>query len=115
MKSRILTIGIAFLLLSCLQEDGSIPSTERLASEIKKIDEYLAANPGDPDDIIVKDASGVRIVITELGPGPFPPNSGNNLKAAYTGRLFSNELFSIPMMLFILKLLTVSSMDGRLH
>lgn len=90
MRSRILTIGLAFLLLSCLQEDGSIPSTERLANEIKKIDEYLAANPGDPDDILVKDASGVRIVITELGSGPFPPNSGNNLKAAYTGRLFSN-------------------------
>lgn len=90
MRSKILTIGLAFILLSCLQEDGSIPSTEQLANEIKKIDEYLAANPGDPDDIIVKDASGVRIVITELGTGPFPPNSGNNLKAAYTGRLFSN-------------------------
>jgi FKBP-type peptidyl-prolyl cis-trans isomerase len=90
MRTRILTIGLAFLLLSCLQEDSSIPATERLEKEIKQIDEYLAANPGDPDDIIVKDASGVRIVITELGSGPFPPNSGNNLKAAYTGRLFSN-------------------------
>jgi FKBP-type peptidyl-prolyl cis-trans isomerase len=32
----------------------------------------------------------VRLVITELGSGLFPPNPSNNLKVAYTGRLFSD-------------------------
>src|SRR5688572_5847672 len=88
MKNKVI-IGLAILLSSCLGEVGPSP-TAQLDKEVKQIDAYLAANPGDPTDIIVKDASGIRLVITEQGTGTIPPNPNNNLKVTYAGRLFSN-------------------------
>ncbi len=89
MRSKIL-IGLVFLGISCISDDPSITPAEQLAKDVQAIDDYLAANPGSPTDIIVKDASGIRLVITEPGTGTIPPNSGNNLKVDYTGRLLSN-------------------------
>jgi FKBP-type peptidyl-prolyl cis-trans isomerase len=88
MKRNVI-LGLAIVLSSCLGED--VPSiTSQLNKEVKAIDAYLVANPPDPTDIIVKDASGVRLVITQPGTGTIPPNYGNNLKVAYTGRRFSD-------------------------
>jgi FKBP-type peptidyl-prolyl cis-trans isomerase len=68
-----------------------VPSaSSQFYKEVAAIDAYLEANPPDPNDIVVKDATGIRLVITTPGTGMIPPNSGNNLKVAYTGRLFSN-------------------------
>jgi len=83
-------MGIVLLATSCLDEPPTDNFDEQLANDIAAIDAYLDAHPGSPSDIIVKDASGVRVVITEMGTGTIPPNFSNNLKVAYTGSLLSN-------------------------
>lgn len=88
MKGK-LFIGIIILLSACL-DDGSISPIEQAQKDIKKIDEYLDANPPGPSDLLIEDATGVRIVITKVGTGTIPPNRENNLKVSYVGRLFSN-------------------------
>jgi FKBP-type peptidyl-prolyl cis-trans isomerase len=54
----------------------------RLASDVVKIDEYLAANSIDA----VKDTTGVRYVITNPGTGPLP-SWHTKLKFTYTGKI----------------------------
>lgn len=88
MKAKIL-IGILFVLASCLEDQGPTQA-EQLLKDVKQIDDFLAANPPASSDLIVKDASGIRLVISELGSGAIPPNNENELVASYTGRLFSN-------------------------
>lgn len=89
-SSIVLLGGLSLVLGSCLNDD-SITPYQRLQEDIAKIDAYLAANPPDPLDIIVKDAySGVRMVITEQGTGVVPPTPENVIQVEYVGRLFSN-------------------------
>ena len=83
-------IGMVLVASACLKEIPPNTFDKQLEKDIQAIDDYLDANPGSPNDIIIKDASGVRIVITELGTGTIPPNFGNNLKVAYSGSLLSN-------------------------
>ncbi|HEU5291066.1 MAG TPA: FKBP-type peptidyl-prolyl cis-trans isomerase [Cyclobacteriaceae bacterium] len=91
MRSKVL-IGVMLMsIVACI--DTEIPPTfdEQLAADTKAIDDYLAANPpANITDVVIKDASGLRLVISTFGTGTIPPNAGNNLKAAYTGRLLSN-------------------------
>lgn len=87
MKGKI-GIGLLILFASCLGEEP-VSELAQLNKDIKIIDDYLEANPPDPSDIIVMDATGIRLVISEVGVGPLPPNQGNNLKVNYTGRLLS--------------------------
>lgn len=101
MKSKVLSsvcllAGLSLMLGSCLNDD-SITPYQQLQEDIAKIDAYLEANPPvDPTDIIVKDASGIRMVITEqpvLEEGdalPVPPTPQNLIRVKYAGRLFSN-------------------------
>lgn len=95
---------LMFTFSSCLKEDNGPDTGAQLEKEIKAIDDYLTANPGSPTDIIVKDASGIRLVITEMGTGTIPPNQGNNLKVAYTGRLFSDGTIFDSNPSYLLKL-----------
>lgn len=88
MRSKIL-LGILLLASSCLDTETGPTFESQLAKDVQAIDDYLAANPGSPTDIIVKDASGIRLVIPTPGTGTIPPNASNNLKVAYTGRLLS--------------------------
>lgn len=90
MRSKFLLIVMVLLASSCLDDAPTDNFDEQLAKDIQEIDDYLAANPGSPNDIIVSDASGVRVVITEMGTGTIPPNFSNNLKVTYTGSLLSN-------------------------
>lgn len=89
MRSKVL-IGFMLLASSCLQTEVQPSAYDRLVKDMKVIDDYLAAHPGNPGDVIVKDASGVRLVISTPGTGTIPPNTGNTLKIAYTGRLLSD-------------------------
>lgn len=94
MKSKLvsslsLLIALVLTLGSCL-DDGTITPYQQLQEDIKKIDSYLANNPPAPTDIIVKDATGIRLVVTKLGTGVVPPTPENIIQVAYTGRLFSN-------------------------
>ena len=83
-------MGIILLATSCIDTETGATFEDQLAKDVQAIDDYLAAHPGNPTDIIVKDASGIRLVITTVGTGAIPPNPSNNLKVAYTGRLLSN-------------------------
>jgi FKBP-type peptidyl-prolyl cis-trans isomerase len=94
MKSKVISsvfllAGLCLVLGSCLN-DGSITPYQQLQEDIRKIDSYLAANPPDLNDIVIKDAtSGIRLVITEPGTGVIPPTPENIIQVAYTGRLLS--------------------------
>jgi FKBP-type peptidyl-prolyl cis-trans isomerase FkpA len=89
MRSKVL-IMMMVVASSCLETEVPPSFEDQLAKDVKAIDDYLAANPGNPTDVIIKDASGLRLVISTMGTGTIPPNTGNNLKVAYTGRLLSN-------------------------
>lgn len=94
MKSKVLIslgcLAALSLLASCLNEMGN-STYQQLQEDIRKIDAYLEANPPAPTDIIIKDAaSGIRLVVTEMGTGVIPPTPENIIQVAYTGRLFSN-------------------------
>jgi FKBP-type peptidyl-prolyl cis-trans isomerase len=85
-----LFIAIIVLLSAC-QEENTVSQYEQLQIDIKKIDDYLAANPPADTALLITDASGIRLVIAEVGTGAIPPNPENNLKVSYVGRLFSND------------------------
>lgn len=89
MRSKVL-IGLMLVAVSCVETEMPPTFEEQLAIDAKTIDDYLAANPGNGTELIVKDASGIRLVISTLGTGTIPPNTGNTIKVAYTGRLLSN-------------------------
>src|SRR5687767_4687212 len=88
MRSKIL-LGILLLASSCLDTETGPTFEGQLAKDVQAIDDFIAANPGSPTDIIVKDASGIRLVITTPGTGTIPPHPSNNLTVAYTGRFLS--------------------------
>jgi FKBP-type peptidyl-prolyl cis-trans isomerase len=103
MRSKIV-LGIILLTTACLETEQPPSFEGQLAKDVAAIDAYLAANPGSPSDIILKDASGVRLVITTPGTGAIPPNPSNNLKVAYTGRLLSTGGIFDSNSSFLLKL-----------
>lgn len=105
MKSKLfsslsLLVGLSLVLGSCMNDESdSITAYEQLVEDIMEIDAYLEANPpADPSDIIVKDGSGIRLVITERpasdidGTEPVPMGAAqkNVMEVSYVGRLFSN-------------------------
>src|SRR5688572_980096 len=103
MRSKVL-IGVMLLATACLETEVPPSEYDQLLKDMAAIDNYLAANPGSPNDIIVKDASGVRLVISNLGTGAIPPNTGNTLKVSYAGRLLSTGALFDASDSYILKL-----------
>ncbi len=79
-------IGLVFLLGSCLKTEEVISPLEQLNLDVAAIDNYLAEN----GIIALKDASGVRVEVIQLGDGDLPPNLDNNITVNYTGKLLSN-------------------------
>lgn len=105
MKSRVLgslivLAGLSLVLGSCLNDD-SITPYQQLQKDIAKIDEYLVANPPAASDIVVRDASGVTLVITErpayditgTEPVPMQPTPENIIRVGYVGRLLNGTQF----------------------
>lgn len=105
MKSRLLSslvllAGFALVLGSCLNDD-SITPYQRLQKDLAKIEEYLVANPPAASDIVVRDASGVTLVITDrpayditgTEPVPMQPTPENIIRVAYVGRLLNGTQF----------------------
>lgn len=105
MKSRLLSslvllAGFALVLGSCLNDD-SITPYQQLQKDLAKIDEYLVANPPAASDIVVRDASGVTLVITErpayditgTEPVPMQPTPENTIRVGYVGRLLNGTEF----------------------
>lgn len=75
---------LIFVATSCLDDSGISP-IEQWNKDVAIIDNYLISNNIDA----IRDASGIRIAILQLGEG-LPPNSDNELKVHYTGKLLSN-------------------------
>lgn len=90
MKNKLFAVAI-IVLAACQDNTETISQSEQLQIDIKKIDDYLMANPPAATDLLINDASGIRLVITKVGTGFIPPNPENNLKVSYVGRLLSNE------------------------
>lgn len=71
---------------SCMDSPEVDDPNKRLADEIRTIDNYLIANNS---LFIVKDVSGVRMAIEELGKN-LPAMSNSTVKVDYVGKLFSD-------------------------
>lgn len=100
LSSLIVLAGLSLVLGSCLNDD-SITPYQQLQKDIAKIDEYLVANPPAASDIVVRDASGVTLVITErpayditgTEPVPMQPTPENIIRVGYVGRLLNGTQF----------------------
>lgn len=92
MKGKLLgsVILLTGLTVTSCFEGTTVNTYQQLQEDIAQIDDYLAANPPDEEDIIVRDASGVRMVITEMGTGIIPPTLENIIQVAYVGRMLSD-------------------------
>lgn len=86
---RGITLFLAFVLASCLETNNVNPAL-KLQEDIAQIDAYLAANPPAEEDVIVRDATGIRLVITQTGTGIVPPTLENIIQVAYAGRILAN-------------------------
>ncbi|MBX2967407.1 MAG: FKBP-type peptidyl-prolyl cis-trans isomerase [Cyclobacteriaceae bacterium] len=83
---RTVWIGVALMATACLDTEVGISPIEQLNRDIVAIDSYLFEN----GITALKDATGIRIAIDELGTDGLPPNTENNVKVTYTGKLLSN-------------------------
>lgn len=98
MRSKLvgcLILVTGLMLGSCFEED-SVNPYQRLQEDILAIDEYLSANPPDEEDVIIRDISGLRMVITEMGTGIVPPTLENIIQVSYVGRILSNGKITQP-------------------
>jgi FKBP-type peptidyl-prolyl cis-trans isomerase FkpA len=90
MKVRSLMVGICvstlIILSSC--NDGPNPPNEldQWLKDIEEIDTYLASTAS----ASIKDPSGIRMVITQLGTG-LPAQGNNTVDVDYIGRRFSDQ------------------------
>jgi FKBP-type peptidyl-prolyl cis-trans isomerase FkpA len=76
------------LLSSCLNTDEGPTAQEQFDNELIAIDEHLANLGITP----IIDASGLRIVIDELGTG-LPPKQTSKVKVNYVGKLLDGSVF----------------------
>lgn len=95
LSSLVLLVGLCLTLGSCLDDDLT-NAYQKLVEDVRAIDTYLVSNPPGPGDIIVRDASGVRLVITEQGTGVIPPTPENTIQVHYSGRILRNGALSVP-------------------
>jgi FKBP-type peptidyl-prolyl cis-trans isomerase len=86
MREKI-SIILIVLLSSCLTDDTVTPQ-QQLKKDIQAIDNYLSANSINA----LKDASGIRLQVIEVGTDGFPPNTWNTVTVDYTGKLISNGI-----------------------
>lgn len=105
MKSRLLSslilLAVCALVLGSCLNDNSITPYQQLQKDLDKIEEYLVANPPAVSDIVVRDASGVTLVITDrpayditgTEPVPMQPTPENIIRVGYVGRLLNGTQF----------------------
>jgi FKBP-type peptidyl-prolyl cis-trans isomerase FkpA len=90
MKGK-LAVVFVLILTSCLKDDF-ISSQEQLKKDIAAIDAYLATVELAPGEFLIKDASGMRLIISEIGEAGLPPNEWDNILVDYVGKLLSNGI-----------------------
>jgi FKBP-type peptidyl-prolyl cis-trans isomerase len=74
---------------SCLDTGENIDPATRMASDIQEIDNYLT-NHG---LTAIEDKSGIRLQVTSVGAGGFPPRPDQQVKIKYKGTLLSGTVF----------------------
>ena len=79
--------AFALIVLGC-STDNVLPDADQLKKDVAIIDKYLAKNGIDA----VKDPSGLRLVIQDLGAG-LKPDSTAHLTVKYEGRLLNGTVF----------------------
>ncbi len=72
-------------LLACDDKGNAFDEVARFNADVKKIDDFLEATGA----IAVKDNSGVRVVITDLGAEGLPPTRDQRVSFDFKGALFS--------------------------
>jgi FKBP-type peptidyl-prolyl cis-trans isomerase len=85
----IATVSFAFLLSGCDTGEPSMDTTLQLAADVETIDGFLASNNIDA----IKDKSGIRFHIVELGTGGLPPRLDQQIKVNYIGKFMSGTAF----------------------
>jgi FKBP-type peptidyl-prolyl cis-trans isomerase len=117
MKSKIF-FGLLILMTACIDDVPTSPD-EQLQTEIANIAAYLEANPPGVGEVVVTDASGVTLVISDFGSGGalVPPDQNNELTIAYTGRLLSNgtifdQTHATAADPFLFKMVNLSVING---
>jgi FKBP-type peptidyl-prolyl cis-trans isomerase len=78
-------VGVSFGLYSCIGSGDNYNGNEQLAADVASIDNFLTANGLDA----VKDVTGVRMVITQLGNG-LPALGTDSVDVDYVGTVFSS-------------------------
>ena len=108
--------GLLISLSACLGDVPESPALQ-LEKEIAAIDAYLAANPPAEGELVVKDVTGVTLVISQFGTSLVPPDRANELTILYTGSLMSNgfvfeDIHSTPDNPFDFKLENLNVING---
>ncbi len=70
-------------------KDNGPSASAQLDKEVKVIDAQLAADGITP----IKDVSGIRMDLHELGTGGLPPKATSKIKAKYTGKFLNGTTF----------------------
>jgi len=82
----LVVLTLPFGLTSCLDDNSSTTPEAILAKDVEEIDNYLASINATN---VIKDQSGIRMVITQLGTG-FPAHTYNTVDVDYLGKLLSD-------------------------
>ncbi len=84
---KIIIAALALLVLGC-STDNVLSPEDQLKKDVAAIDKYLEKNA----ITAVKDPSGMRLVIEEVGTGTFPSLT-SKLTVKYTGKFLSGAVF----------------------
>ncbi len=87
--SVLVLFAMTVYMSACLDTDVH-SDYQQLLKEVQAINDYLVDNPPSAGNMVIRDPSGVTIVITQVGNGDLPPNLENEVIAAYSGRILSN-------------------------
>jgi FKBP-type peptidyl-prolyl cis-trans isomerase FkpA len=86
MKSKVLIFLLFIVGVACHKATPVIPFTVQLERDIEAIDQYLA----DRNITAIKDTTGVRYVINQLGTGIKPAVSESCVNVTYSGKLMTD-------------------------
>lgn len=87
--SLFLALCGSLLLASCGDDNTRVDSAAQMKEDIAIIDKYLADNK----ITAIKDQSGIRFQIIQLGTGGFPAKTDQQVKVEYKGELMSGFVF----------------------
>lgn len=94
MRRPLLTLALAFALplAACNRAGAQDVGPAEIAAEVKKSDDFLAANAKKPGVVVLP--SGLQYRVIKSGPPAGPhPSKGDEIKVHYEGKLISGLVF----------------------